>query len=161
MTTQTVARQEKPSRPVSARDVALYILETEGQMGTMKLQKLVFYSQAYSLVWFDEPIFHEDVEAWIHGPVIRGLWRLHRSLFSFSADELKAKAPDADSSLLTPTNKRVIRSILKSVGALSGLDLRDRTHDEAPWIDAFDKTELYHDTVITREAMKQYYSVHA
>ncbi len=161
MTTQTVARQERPPRPVSAKDVALYILETEGQMGTMKLQKLVFYSQAYSLAWFNEPIFHEDVEAWIHGPVIRGLWRLHRRLFSFSANELKEKAPDADSSLLTPNNKRVIRSILKSVGALSGLDLRDRTHEEAPWIDAFDVDADEHKTVITHQVMQKYYSAHA
>lgn len=161
MTTQDASRPEGASRPVSVRDVALYILETEGQMGTMKLQKLVFYCQAYSLAWFKRPMFQEDVEAWIHGPVIRGLWNLHRRLFSFSAAELKEKAPDADWSLLTSTDRRVVRSILNSVGALSGLDLRDRTHDESPWIDAFDANERWHDTVITHKAMEEYYSAHA
>lgn len=147
--------------PVSAKDVALYILENEGEMGTMKLQKLVFYSQAYSLAWFGEPIFEEEIEAWIHGPVVRALWNLHRKLFSFDAASLKAKAPGADSSHLTPTDRRVVRSILKSVGGLSGLDLRDRTHDEDPWLNAFDESDHWHDTVITHEAMLEYYSAHA
>lgn len=161
MTTQTVTRQEGTDRPVSARDVALYILETEGQMGTMKLQKLVFYCQAYSLAWFKTPMFGDPVEAWVHGPVIRSLWNLHKRLFSFTAADLKAKDPTADSSRLTSTDRRVVRSILNSVGALSGLDLRDRTHDEAPWIDAFDETEAWHSTEITQQAMQEYYSAHA
>lgn len=161
MTTQTVTRQEGTDRPVSASDVALYILETEGQMGTMKLQKLVFYCQAYSLAWFKTPMFGDPVEAWINGPVIRSLWTLHKRLFSFTAADLKAKDPKADSSRLTSTDRRVVRSILNSVGALSGLDLRDRTHDEAPWTDAFDETEARHSTEITQQAMQEYYSAHA
>ena len=35
-------------------DVAAYILEKIGSMTTMKLQKLVYYSQAWSLVWDGE-----------------------------------------------------------------------------------------------------------
>lgn len=157
MTTQTSELPDLAGGPASAKDVALYILETEGQMGTMKLQKLVFYSQAYSLAWFKEPIFHEDVEAWIHGPVVPSLWRLHRKLFSFDAGLLKQKAPEADSGKLTPTHRRVIRSVLKSVGGLSGLDLRERTHREDPWRKAFKAEEAKHNTVIPRSAMLDYY----
>ena len=35
----------------SVYDVAAYILEKQGAMTTWKLQKLVYYSQAWSLVW--------------------------------------------------------------------------------------------------------------
>jgi hypothetical protein len=35
----------------SARDVAAYILSRQGRMTAMKLQKLVYYSQAWSVVW--------------------------------------------------------------------------------------------------------------
>ena len=41
-------------------DVAAYILEKIGSMTTMKLQKLVYYSQAWSLVWDEKRLFEED-----------------------------------------------------------------------------------------------------
>lgn len=49
-------------------DVAEYVLSEVGYVSTMKLQKLVFYSQAYSLVVLDEPLFSDDFEAWINCP---------------------------------------------------------------------------------------------
>ena len=56
-------------------DVAKYILEKQGSMTTMKLQKLVYYSQAWSIVWDEKPIFAERIEAWASGPVVRELWK--------------------------------------------------------------------------------------
>ncbi|CUP62134.1 Uncharacterized phage-associated protein [Anaerostipes hadrus] len=38
-------------------DAAKYILERLGEMSTMKLQKLCYYAQAWSLVWDDVPLF--------------------------------------------------------------------------------------------------------
>ena len=43
----------------SVFDIAQYILSATGEMTTMKLQKLVYYCQAWSLVWDEEPIFNE------------------------------------------------------------------------------------------------------
>lgn len=54
---------------VGVFDVAEYVLSEVGYVSTMKLQKLVFYSQAYSLVALDEPLFSDDFEAWVNGPV--------------------------------------------------------------------------------------------
>ena len=53
----------------SALDVAEYILEREGVIGTLKLQKLVYYCQAWSMVWNNRPLFPEDIEAWGRGAV--------------------------------------------------------------------------------------------
>lgn len=58
----------------SALDVAQYILEQQGPMPAMKLHKLLYYAQAWSLVWDDEPLFPERIEAWINGPVIPDLF---------------------------------------------------------------------------------------
>ena len=55
---------------VSVLDVAASILKQHGPMSTWKLQKLCYYSQAWSLVWDEEPLFSEDIQAWAHGPVI-------------------------------------------------------------------------------------------
>ena len=63
---------------IKAIDVAQYILNYFRKKGqpitTLKLQKLVYYVQAWSLVWDDAPIFDEDFEAWVNGPVVRSLF---------------------------------------------------------------------------------------
>ena len=59
----------------SVFDVAAYILERQGPMTTWKLQKLVYYSQAWSLVWDDDVLFPEEIEACANGPVVRELPR--------------------------------------------------------------------------------------
>lgn len=68
----------------SAHDVAAYILKRMGQMTAMKLQKLVYYSQAWSLVWDEAPLFNERIEAWANGPVVRELYEAHRGQFQVS-----------------------------------------------------------------------------
>jgi len=50
-------------------DVSRYILERMGEMTAMKLQKLCYYAQAWSLVWDERPLFDERIEAWANGPV--------------------------------------------------------------------------------------------
>lgn len=65
-------------------DVAKYILHKKGPMTTMKLQKLVYYCQAWSLVWDGKPIFEEKIQAWASGPVVRELYNEHRGVFIIS-----------------------------------------------------------------------------
>ena len=48
----------------SVLDAAAYMLQRCGPMTTWKLQKLVYYAQAWSLVWDDDALFDEEIEAW-------------------------------------------------------------------------------------------------
>ena len=57
------------NRMAKVKDVAQYILEKQGDMTTIKLQKLVYYCQAWALVWTEAPLFEEKIEAWANGPV--------------------------------------------------------------------------------------------
>ena len=68
----------------SANDVAAYLLQECGSMTAMKMQKLVYYSQAWSLVWDDAPLFTERIEAWANGPVVPTLYKQHRGKFTVS-----------------------------------------------------------------------------
>jgi hypothetical protein len=65
-------------------DVAQYILQSRGPMTAMKLQKLVYYCQAWSTVWDDDAIFPDRIEAWENGPVCPALWERHRGQFKVS-----------------------------------------------------------------------------
>jgi len=115
---------------VTVHDVATYILETQGEMTAMKLQKLVYYSQAWHLVWDDEPLFREDIEAWANGPVAPKLYRAHRGRFNVRASKYGSSAK------LTASQKGSIRAVLQFYGDKSGAWLSELTHREAPWRDA-------------------------
>src|SRR3954466_11182214 len=74
-------RRVNAENPVSVLDVAAYIVEKQPKrlpLTAWKLQKLVYYSQAWSLVWDEKPLFRERIEAWINGPVVPNLYRIHR-----------------------------------------------------------------------------------
>lgn len=110
-------------------DVAAYILEQHGPVTAWKLQKLVYYSQAWSLVWDERPIFDQPIEAWANGPVCPDLYQLHRGQFQVTEIPGNSGALDEDA-------KETVDAVLKYYGGKSAQWLRDLTHVEAPWRDA-------------------------
>ncbi|MDP3013951.1 MAG: DUF4065 domain-containing protein [Candidatus Subteraquimicrobiales bacterium] len=139
---------------VSVFDVAAYILKKCGLMTTMKLQKLIYYCQAWSLVWDEEPIFKEPIEAWASGPVVRRLYDCHRGKF-----KIRTCAP-GNPEHLTDTQKDTINAVLKYYGDKKSQWLSDLTHSEDPWklarkgLGPSDRG----DKVITHAGMMEYYS---
>lgn len=140
---------------VTVFDVAKYILERQGSMSTWKLQKLCYYSQAWSLAWTGNPLFNEDFQAWRNGPVCPELFRMHRGQFMVDADWFK----DADPSKLNTDEIDTIDTVLDSYGDKEPYELRAMTHAEKPWKDMrvglgdFDSCNK----VITKPAMGEYY----
>lgn len=80
----------KHSKP-TVFDVAQYILKCKGTMSAMKLQKLVYYSQVWSLVWDDKPLFNNKIEAWANGPVVKILYNAHKGQFQVSRKTFSSK----------------------------------------------------------------------
>ncbi len=115
------------SHSIIVFDVAAHILKKLGTMTTMKLQKLVYYCQAWSLVWDEAPLFSEPIEAWANGPVVRDLFSYHRGLFSVSS------IPIGNPDLLNETQKETINAVLDFYGDKSAQWLIDLTHMEEPW----------------------------
>lgn len=114
----------------SVHDVAAYILKRLGPMTTWKLQKLVYYSQAWSLVWDEKPLFNARIEAWANGPVVPELYRLHRGQFKVSS------WPHGDPKRLGTTERETINAVLEFYGNRSSQWLSDLSHREDPWRDA-------------------------
>ena len=114
----------------SVHDVAAYILNVTGKITTMKLQKLVYYSQAWSLVWDDEPLFKPHIQAWANGPVVPDLYTVHRGKFTVS------KWTKGNVSRLTNIQKETIEGVLNFYGDKSSQWLSERTHREKPWREA-------------------------
>ena len=138
----------------TAHDVAAYILQRTGTLSAMKLQKLVYYSQAWSLVWDDRLLFGDRIEAWANGPVVPGLYDKHRGQFSV------AEWPDGNPAALDGTERETVDLVLAAYGSLNAQSLSDLTHRESPWRDArIGLTDSERsDREITQVSMMEYYS---
>lgn len=143
----------------SVFDVAKYILDKQGDMSAVKLQKLVYYSQAWSLVWDDVAMFDNRIEAWANGPVSPDLYRAHRGRYEVCADTFRAGRPEA----LSCKAKETIGIVLGAYGDKSAQWLSDQTHIERPWIDAREglpETERSNKEIATASMAEYYSSLH-
>ena len=111
-------------------DVAAFILREQGEMTAMKLQKLVYYCQAWHIAWTDNVLFPSRIEAWKDGPVCPDLWREHVNVFRVAS--IGRGNPDR----LTDRERATVRAILKHYAHRSPQWLSDLTHMEDPWREA-------------------------
>ncbi|MFR5875647.1 MAG: Panacea domain-containing protein [Eubacterium sp.] len=139
----------------SVFDVAKYILKQKGKLSTMKLQKLCYYSQAWSLVWDDAPLFDEEFEAWANGPVCRELFSKTQGKFWVTATD-----EDGDIRKLKSYQKETIDAVLNHYGNRDAQWLSQLTHMEDPWIEARKgvPTGVGCSNIINKESMAIYYS---
>lgn len=108
-------------------DVAALILERLGEVDTMRLQKLVYYAQAWHLARHEEPLFDADIQAWRFGPVVRALYDVHMGTYGIS------KWPAGQPERLSTRARQTILWVLAQYGGFSGAELSQLTHAEAPW----------------------------
>lgn len=135
-------------------DVAKYILEVQGEMSTMKLQKLCYYSQAWSLVWDDHELFNEEFHAWANGPVCKELFFETQGKFSVTASD-----EPGNSSSLSDEQKETINAVLKHYAPHDAQWLSRLTHMEDPWKQAREGVApgIPCDNIISKESMGMYY----
>jgi uncharacterized phage-associated protein len=138
---------------VNVLDVAEYILKKRGAMSAMKLQKLVYYAQAWSLVWDERPLFAESFEAWANGPVCQVLYDAHRGRYTLETVGGDASRLDADA-------RETVDAVLEFYGGHTSQWLSDLTHQERPWDDARGNLPpgAAGHTIISTDAMRQYYA---
>jgi uncharacterized phage-associated protein len=113
----------------TAFDVAAYILDKQGQMTAMKLQKLLYYAQAWSLVWDEKPLFPNLIQAWVNGPVVPAVYNHHRGRYFVSRGDFPTGCPDA----LDSGQRETVDAVLGHYGNRSSQWLIDLTHAEDPW----------------------------
>ena len=138
----------------TADDVAAAILERTGPTDTYKLQKLVYYCQAWHLVWEGTPLFPEPIEAWSGGPVVRVLYNRHSGSYSVSSWAA------GNAAALSRSERRTVETVVDSYGRLSGRQLSLLTHRERPWRTARGNLApgVRGNAVISWDEMKDYYS---
>lgn len=137
MTAASAGHRERGAVPVgkavgSVIDVASAVLTSlPGGVDGWKLQKLCYLVQGKHLAKTGMPAFREPIEAWTHGPVIDRLYQEHRRrrfVDTLRADRNFTTEDDAIGS--------VIVAVVAEFGRWSGMQLRELTRSQFPWIEA-------------------------
>jgi len=128
----------------SASAVAFHLATERGIANKVKLHKLLYYCQAWSLVWDGHALFDASFEAWPNGPVCADVWRAQQ----------QTPGP------LTLAERETIDAVLTLYGKFNGTELTQLSHSELPWLAAREglAPDARTDAVITTTAMHDFYS---
>lgn len=120
----------------------------EGElMSNMKLQKMLYYQQGFHLAYFDTPLFEEDIEAWMYGPVVPCVYDF------FKGSGSKGLEPFAEEILLSETEEVLFNEVFEVYDAFSASGLMNMTHQESPWV----TTPTGVGNVISMEKLTQFF----
>jgi uncharacterized phage-associated protein len=127
--------------------------ENRSEMTNLKLQKLLYYAQAWYLAIYEEVLFDEPIEAWVHGPVVPEIFRMYR--------HLKWSAIPGTGTPAEPDDvAEHLQEVWNIYGGFNATKLERLTHNEDPWKKA--RRGLASDVpsrnVISTRSMKEYYS---
>lgn len=117
-------------------DVANFFLkvvdrESGSSITHLKLQKLVFYAQAWHLVFTGTPLFNSKFEAWVHGPVCPELYAKYRETGFENLPE-----PENRLYNFSPNEMETLDAVWECYGDYDGKYLEELTHQELPWQEA-------------------------
>ena len=143
--------------PYKAENVASYLIflaseenqekEREG-ITNLKLQKVLYFAQAYYLAKLGKPLFAEKLEAWDYGPVVPEVYR------KFKHNKSKPIIIEEDKSTLAEEDKEALKKVWDTFGGYSASRLVDIVHAHTPWKEA----NASADKVISNKAIKDYYT---
>ena len=114
----------------NAREIAIMLVNrynkiTRSEFGSseLRLHKLMYFAQRQSLALTGKPLFCDEFEGWIHGPVLPDL----RFFFDFSFTTISSES-------LNSTEEYIIDNVISEYGSLASWALRDLTHQESSWL---------------------------
>ena len=145
--------------PVDSVVFAKSLIVCAGQRGicisNLKLQKLAYYCQGYTLAIIDQRLFDGKIEAWDHGPVVPAMYHEFKDfgsnpiLVEFSEDLLK---------IIPKKCLDIVNFVLDKFGKTGPWDLVHRTHGEKPWLAHYDSEAKSVDGLeITNEELKLFF----
>lgn len=130
------------------------ILNTDTEHGelisNLKLQKLLYYMQGYFIAIFDRKLFENDIEAWQYGPVVSETYN-HFKGFGRASITLEAGAETAN---LNAEEQKLFDEVLSEYTQYSAIKLMNMTHEESPWMSAFNSNPK---GLITKKLLSDYF----
>ncbi len=150
---------------LSINDVCDFIIvkvagDEAAPLNLLKLQKLVYYAQAWHLAIHDKPLFEGRFQAWVHGPLNRALFdRFAAQKTLYSAVDTSDIQADFDMNRVPVESQRFLDTVLDEYAGLTGSQLEEMTHNEQPWIEARQgyRPSQRCEKEISQETMRRFY----
>ena len=126
------------------------------QMTLLKLLKLLYYAEGFYLAMHNgEKLFDEPIVAWTHGPVVESVYYAYDNPYNlpFSDEDRE------DGLSIAKDDQALLEQVFNVFGAYSAWALRDKTHEETPWLEATDGGQHLKGE-INQETMRKYFEMH-
>lgn len=145
--------------PYTAENVAKYLIylasqafvgdnkEHEG-ITNLKLQKVLYFAQAYYLSKLGKPLFSDKIEAWEYGPVVPSIYH------KFKSEGSNPIICEKDRSSISDEDKEILKRVWGTFGGYSASKLVDIAHAHAPWKEASETPSK----IISHKSIKEYYA---
>jgi len=118
----------------------------------LRLNKLLFFAQAWYLSRYSDPLFCDDIEAWDFGPVIPVVYQKYKS---YGKNNIDITSHDYGSSVLSGNELQVLIDVLNYYGRFSTTELVNISHQEGgPWDMAYKEKK---GTIISKDLLRSYY----
>ncbi|PEC62931.1 Panacea domain-containing protein [Bacillus toyonensis] len=141
-------------------DVAKYLINqsrpgTQENITNLKLQKLLYYAQGFYLAIKEKALFEEDIEAWVHGPVVP---EVYSEFKEYTYNDINGTY-DEKEIVLTKEEIDLLDNMWNIFQSYSGKVLEEMTHNEEPWINARNGLGVldYSNHVIEKTIIQQYF----
>lgn len=125
----------KTSKQIADWILSKINIEAGDTISPLKLQKLLYYCQAWHLAVFSKPLFKEEIEAWSHGPVIPSQYKRFANTLrngSIKMDNIKKESIVFENE----ETKNLLEEVFEIYNEHSANYLENLTHSEKPWIEA-------------------------
>ena len=119
----------------------------------LKLQKLLYLAQGYSYAFYDRPLFKDDLEGWVHGPVVRNVYDIFKN-YQYNSIDTNFEVEELDDEA-----KDIINYVIKNFGKYDAKYLEKISHEQEPWIlsrRGLDPDERS-DKTISKESIANYF----
>ena len=94
----------------------------------LKLQKLLYLAQGYSYAFYDRPLFIDDMEGWVHGPVVPAVYRCY-SDYKYNPIDITYEEV-----ILDDEAEEVLNYVIDNFSKFDAKYLEKMTHNQEPWI---------------------------
>lgn len=156
--------EENTRTACKIQDVTDYLIgafaDEPGNLTVLKLQKLLYYVQAWHLATKGAPLFEGKFQAWVHGPVNRQVYDRFKDTHGLYSPVTAASIRgEFERNAISGEPRAHIDEIVEAYGRFTGTQLEDMTHDERPWIEARGGRKDYErcETEIDERTMSVYY----
>ena len=140
--------------------VISYVFERLEEVTPLMLQKLLYFIQGVSYALNAKPMFTENCQAWVHGPVYPEVYDIFRDFKYNPIEDARFVIFECAEDVITEEECRTIDLVVNTFCEYGGKVLERITHEEMPWKLA---RKGYTDNIpsnetITMENIEEYYT---